>query len=72
MTDSDIAERRAREEADLAVAVHLYEKGLVSLGRAAKIAGLPLTGFVDRLAALKIPVARYSPDELAREIAEFG
>src|SRR4029453_16325005 len=65
-------ERLAEEEVHLVVAVHLYEKELVSLGRAAKIAGLPLTDFIDRLAALKIPVARYSSDELSREIAEFG
>jgi hypothetical protein len=31
-----------------------------------------LSEFIDRLAELKIPVARYSGDELAREIAEFG
>jgi predicted HTH domain antitoxin len=54
------------------VAVHLDGRGVVSLGRAAKIAGLPLSDFIDRLGALKIPVARYSPEELSRELAEFG
>ena len=48
------------------------EKQLVSAGRAARIAGLPLGEFIDRLAALKIPVVRYSSDDLSREIAEFG
>jgi predicted HTH domain antitoxin len=65
-------ERLAKEDVHVVVAVHLYEKGVVSLGRAAKIAGLPSSKFIDRLAELKIPVARYSPEELAREIAEFG
>jgi prevent-host-death family protein len=65
-------ERLAKEGVHVVVAVHLYEKGVVSVGRAARISGLPLTEFIDRLAALKIPAARYSPDELAREIAEFG
>jgi prevent-host-death family protein len=65
-------ERLAKEEVHVVVAVHLYERGVVSLGRAAKIAGLPLSDFIDRLGALKIPVARYSPDELSRELAEFG
>ncbi|MGH8681137.1 MAG: UPF0175 family protein [Burkholderiales bacterium] len=65
-------ERLAKEEVHVVVAVHLYEKGIVSLGRAAKVAGLPLTDFIDRLGTLKIPVARYSSDELLREIAEFG
>jgi predicted HTH domain antitoxin len=65
-------ERLAKEEVHVLLAVHLYERGGVSLGRAAKIAGLPSSDFIDRLGALKIPVARYSPDELSRELAEFG
>jgi predicted HTH domain antitoxin len=65
-------ERLAKEEVHVVVAVHLHEKGVVSLGRAAKIAGLTLGEFIDRLGALKIPVARHPSDELSREIAEFG
>lgn len=65
-------ERLAKEDVHVGVAVYLYEKGVVSIGRAAKLAGLPLTEFIDRLAALNIPVVRYSPEELSREIAEFG
>jgi len=65
-------ERLANEDVHVVVAVHLYEKGVVSLGRAARIAGQPLSEFIDRLGALKVPVARYSADELSREIAEFG
>ncbi|MGH7339502.1 MAG: UPF0175 family protein [Candidatus Rokuibacteriota bacterium] len=65
-------ERLAKEGVHVVVAVHLYEKEVVSLGRAAKIAGLTLGEFIDRLGALKIPVARYSSDELSREIAEIG
>jgi prevent-host-death family protein len=65
-------ERLAKEEVHVVVAVHLYEKGVVSVGRAGKIAGLSLSEFIDRLGALRIPVARYPSDELSREIAEFG
>lgn len=65
-------ERLAKEEVHVVVAIHLYEKGVASLGRAARIAGLPVSQFIDRLGALKIPIARYSPDELGRELAEFG
>ena len=35
-------------------------------------AATPVGEFIDRLAELKIPVARYSSDELLRGIAEFG
>ena len=65
-------ERLAKEEIHVALAVWLYERDIISLGRAAKVAGLSLGEFIDRLAALKIPVVRYSPQELARETAEFG
>jgi predicted HTH domain antitoxin len=67
-----VDDRLAKEDVLVAVAVRLYEREIVSIGRAARIASLSLGEFVDRLAALKIPVARYSPEELAREIAEFG
>jgi predicted HTH domain antitoxin len=64
--------RLAQEDVRVAVAVRLYEQEVVSLGRAAVIAGLSLGEFIDRLAALKIPVARYPAEELERELAQFG
>lgn len=65
-------ERLANEDVHVAVAIHLYASETVSLGRAARIAGIPVREFIDRLGALKIPVIRYSPEELERELAEFG
>ena len=54
------------------IAVRLYENEAVSLGRAAKISGLSISEFIDHLGALKIPVIRYSAEELERELAQFG
>lgn len=65
-------ERLAREDVHVAVAVRLYEQGIVSLGRAASVAALSTGEFIDRLAALNIPVVNYSPEDLDREIASFG
>lgn len=65
-------ERLAKEDVHVAVAVRLYENEVISLGRAARIAGLSLSEFIDRLGALNIPVIRYSAEDLEREIAEFG
>ena len=62
----------ATENVFVAVAVRLYENEAVSLGRAAKMAGLSISEFIDRLGALKIPVVRYSAEELERELAQFG
>jgi prevent-host-death family protein len=65
-------ERLAREDVHVAVAVRLYQNDIVSLGRAASIAAMSTSEFINRLAALNIPVVNYSPEELDREIASFG
>ncbi len=65
-------ERLAKEEVHVAVAVRLYESEVISLGKAAGIAGLSLSEFIDRLGAVNIPVIRYPAEDLKREIAEFG
>ena len=67
-----LAERLAKEDVHVAVAVRLYENEVISLGKAAGIAGLSLSEFIDRLGALNIPVIRYPAEDLKREIAEFG
>ena len=50
----------------------MFETETVSLGKAAKIAGYSISKFIDLLGALKIPVIRYSPEELERELTAFG
>ncbi len=55
----------------VALAVKLFEQDTVSLGKAAKLAGMPQGGFVDYLATLNIPAVRYGKDELGREVAAF-
>ena len=64
--------RLAGEDVHVVVAVRLYESDAVSLGRGARIAGLSISEFIDRLGALQIPVIRYSVEELERELAAFG
>ena len=65
-------ERLAKEGMHVAVAVRLYEKEVISLGKAASIAGVSLSEFIYLLGALKIPAIRYPAADLDREIAEFG
>ena len=65
-------ERLAKEDVHVAVAIRLYENEVISLGKAARIAGLALSEFIDRLGALNIPAIRYPAEDLKREIAEFG
>ncbi|HEY4069236.1 MAG TPA: UPF0175 family protein [Burkholderiaceae bacterium] len=53
----------------LALAVSLYERDVLSLGLAAKVAGLPYSQMIDELGRRQIPVVRYSVDDLDRELA---
>lgn len=54
-----------------ALAVKLFQDETVSLGKAAKMAGLTIETFIEKLGQLGIAVADYSADELARELKAF-
>lgn len=60
-----------KEGVRVALAVKLFDDEVVSLGKAAKLAGMPQTEFIDHLGALKIPIVRYGKEELERELAAF-
>ena len=53
----------------LNLAISLYEHDLVSLGLAAKVAGLSYSRMIDELGQRQIPVVRYSVEDLDRELA---
>lgn len=53
----------------LSLAISLYERDLISLGLAAKVAGLPYSRMIDELGQRQIPVVRYSVEDLDRELA---
>lgn len=55
----------------VALAVKLFDDDVLSLGRAAKLSGMPQGEFIDHLGALKIPVVRYGKEELQQELAAF-
>ncbi len=65
-------ETLVREGVGVALAVKLFEEEVVSLGKAAKLAGLTRLQFMEHLSKLNIPVVRYSSDELERELETFG
>ena len=58
--------RRDIPKKDLAVA--LFEKGLLTMERSAKLAGLTLDGFMDLLATTGTVAVDYPPDELEAEM----
>jgi prevent-host-death family protein len=56
----------------IALAVKLFDEETISLGKAAKLAGVSQSEFINHLGALKIPLARYSAEELALEVELFA
>lgn len=62
----------AAREVRLEIAARLYDHEQISLGVAARIAGLSYTDMIDELGRRDIAVVRLEPDELERELAAFG
>lgn len=58
------------EDADLrlAMATALFKAGALSIGRAARLAGVGVASFVTHLSRLGIPVVQAEPDEAASDL----
>ena len=65
-------ETLVREGVNVTLAIKLFDEETVSLGKAARLAGMGVVEFMDRLAALRIPIARPRSGELEKEIESFG
>ena len=58
------------EEATVLLAATLYERGTLSLGQAAELAGHSKRAFMELLGKYSVPVFDYPPEELAGEIGD--
>lgn len=67
-----LADGRPLQMALVDLAAHLYDRELVSLERAARIAGLAYSEMIDELGRRGIDTIRLTADELERELASFG
>ena len=65
IADSD--EQFARE-LRLAAAIFWYDRGLISQGKGAEIAGLTRAGFIQALGDAKVDVLQVTPEELRAEV----
>jgi predicted HTH domain antitoxin len=54
------------------LAVSLFDREQISIGVAARIAGLSIGDLIDELGRRNIPVIRTTAEELERELAAFG
>ena len=60
------------EAALLDLAAALYDREMISLGKAARIGGLSYSEMIDELGRRDIATIRLAPGELERELAAFG
>lgn len=67
-----LADGRPDPAALVDLAAQLYDHGLISLERAARIAGLAYSEMIDELGRRGIDTIRLTPGELERELASFG
>jgi predicted HTH domain antitoxin len=58
----------SKDEAQVLLAVKLYETGRLSLGQAARLAGFSKRAFIEVLGKHRVAVIDYSPDELRQEL----
>lgn len=57
------------DEAQLLLAVKLFETGKLSIGQAAKLAGYSKRTFIELLGKMGVPVINYPSEDLEREIS---
>jgi len=62
-------EHLLKEGVAVALAVRLFAEGAISLGKAAKLAQLPLEEFIRHLGVMGVPAVDYPPEELDKELA---
>jgi predicted HTH domain antitoxin len=64
----ELPDNVSREEAQLALAVRLFQQGKVSLGQAATIAVQSKRAFIDTLGLEGVPIVNYPATELRGEV----
>ncbi len=60
------------EEIKLMVAMRFFEVGKLSIGEAAKLAGMDKWTFIEELDKHKISIFNYPPKELERDLEDIG
>lgn len=65
----DLPPQITKDEAQTLLAIKLYETDRLSLGKAAELAGYSVRAFLEVLEHHQIPVVKYSPEDLRKEIS---
>lgn len=64
----DIPAEISADEAQILLAIKLYEVGKITLGQAAKLAHYTKSDFMETLGRYQVPVYNYPPEDLREEI----
>ena len=67
LRQSRLGDRDGEEQVAIALAIHLFQEGLISAGKAAQLAGQPRDTFELLLGELGIPPVRYDEVDYDRE-----
>ena len=68
---SRLGDRPVPEQVRVALAIHLLQEGVITVGKAASIAGAPRATFELLLAEMGIPALRYDVDDYREDRAAF-
>lgn len=75
LQDTRLGERPPTAQVQIALAIHLYLEGVISIGKAAELADESRFEFEQHLAAMGLPIVRYGVaayDEDLRGVARLG
>lgn len=61
-----------RQGVTIALAAKLYQDEILTLARAARLAGLSVEAFIEKLGQSGVTLVDYPPDELDQELTQFG
>ena len=68
---SRLGDRTVPEQVRVALAIHLLQEGVISVGKAASIAGEPRATFELLLAEMGIPAVRYDVEDYQQDREAF-
>lgn len=66
-----LGDRKVDDQVRAALAIHLFQEGLVSVGKAASIAGEPRGTFELLLAEMGIPSLRYDLEDYKQDLESY-
>jgi len=62
-----LADRPRGEQIQAALAIHLYIEDVISIGKAAQLAGIPRLEFEQLLITMDVPIVRYGIEEYEQD-----